>query len=775
MLLVIAAFFLQACKTTKLVPEGQYLLVKNKIKSQDQTNNLIVDITSKLDNEQAIYIKHKPNRKILGLFKFHLGIYRFGTSIKNPWKNDSIKWRKYLRRIGEAPVILDTLEIEKSKVNLQNYLFAKGFYNASISHEIKYRKRKATVTYYINPRKAYIIDKVNLAADDAAIDKLLNDTMRNSFLKKGQRIDVEMIEKERNRLTLIMRNIGYYDFIKDVIDFELDTSRTTNGVTVNISVANKSDNERFEMKKINRINVIFQNDEETQDSQGVIVFNNLNFYLNGYPIKPYIVSTKIRMKQGDYYSQTKVENMNNRLSELPIFKFIDITFKHEEGDSSHLMSMNIYLKTGFRQAIIFEPQVLISQINRIQAVNLSNSYGTAVNVGWSHKNLFHGAEQFDLTSTTRFETQLLILNNVPQQSTQQSLNASISIPRSAFLTFLENSKNSRVRGIKTNINTSFLYEINPDYTRRILPLTYQYQINTRKITWFFNLAELAFSYNNLKEKINLSGRRDSAFIQRLFSNNLVTSTGLNFIFNNENTTNHRSFFIVRCNALETGGNIHRIIRRTRDTEKRQDTSYKLLKVNYFQYTKSEIDARCSTIIDGNSSTCIRLNAGIAYPYGNQKILPFDKLFFIGGSNSLRGWRPRTIGPGSYNDSNSNFRIDRAGDIIIQGNAEYRADIIEKVVKGAIFVDAGNVWLSRKNSMTDPRKVFNPKNILNELAINTGVGLRFDFQFFLFRLDWGWQIHNPGLEVKKRWVITDFGRNKYFYKYSILNFGIGYPF
>ncbi len=756
------------------MPPGKHLLVKNKIKSRDETNNVFLDLASKIENDKATYIKHRPNRKILGMFKFHLGMYMFGTSVKNPWKNDSLDWRKYLRRIGEAPVIMDTLEILKSQENLQNYLFSQGFYNSTISYEVKYRKKKATVTYFINPNKAFTINKVNLAADDAEIDKILNDTLDETYLKSGLILDVDLITKERNRLTNILRNMGYYDFTKDYIDFELDTFKSVGGVNINISVANKSETERFVKKTIGMINLVFQNDEETQDdSQGVLVYNNLNFYFNGYPIKPYVIAKNIKFKKGDLYSQSNVELTNNKLSELAIFKFIDISFKPLDSFDNTIMLMQIVLKTGYRQAFIFEPQGLVSQLNRIQNYNTSNSYGVAANVGWSHKNLFRNAEQFDISSTTRFETQLLILNGTPQRAIQQSLNASLSIPRSAFLKPVENWK--YVKGIKTNLNLSFLYEINPDYTRRILPLTYQYQIHTKRSTWFFNLGELAYSKNRLSPSIDLNGRKDSAFIQRLFANNLITSTGLNFLFNSYGTTKGRSHFIIRTNAIEFGGNLHRIIRRIADTEKRKDTSYQLLGVNYFQYAKSEIDARCSTLLDAHSSTCIRLNLGLAYPYGNQKILPFDKLFFIGGSNSLRAWRPRTVGPGSFNDSNNNFRIDRAGDIIIQSNAEYRFDIIDKIFEGAIFIDAGNVWLSRSNATTDPKKIFRPSRFISEMAVNTGVGMRFDFQFFLFRLDWGWQMHNPELELKKRWVINSFARDKYFTKYSVLNFGIGYPF
>jgi outer membrane protein assembly factor BamA len=284
---------------------------------------------------------------------------------------------------------------------------------------------------------------------------------------------------------------------------------------------------------------------------------------------------------------------------------------------------------------------------------------------------------------------------------------------------------------------------------------------------------MSFSKNTLK--IRLDDRTDSAFIQRLFANNLITATGLNFLYSDKNTTQSKTTFFIRTNVIELGGNIHRGVRRLMDNVHNSDTSYKLLNVDYYNYAKSEIDARCSTIIDENNSTAIRINIGAAYPYGNQKVTPFDKLFFIGGANSLRAWRPRTIGPGAYYESSKNFRIDRAGDLILQANAEYRFDIVNKKLEGAVFFDAGNVWMIRDVNNIDQLKLFKYKTFISEIAANTGIGMRFDFQFFLFRLDWGMQIHNPEKPIGQTWVIKEFAQNKYFTKYSILNFGIGYPF
>ncbi len=769
-----------ACKTTKLVPEGKYLLVKNKLKTSDSGNSIFNKLLGKIDDDKALYIKHKPNRKIFILGRFHLQMYNFGSNKKHPEKNETNKKRKFLRSNGEAPVILDTLEIVRSEENLKNYLFSKGYFNCDVKHEIRYHGKKATVTYFIIPSSPYIINQVNLSADDAEIDKFLNANMKESFMDSGNIIEVESISKERNRLTLVMKNSGYYDFTKDFIDIEMDTMRQRNRVNINISVANKSDNERFTRKYIHHVAVIFENDDETQRILPPIRYADMSFYMNGFAMKPNVVAKNITIKEGDVYRYSELENTYNKLSEFPIFKFIDITFNKSIKDSVEGLDAIITLKTNYRQAVTIEPQGILSQLNRIQNVNLGNSYGVAFNLLWTNRNFFRNAEVFEISSNTRIEAQLYrdsvdhkLKNFSPAY--QQSFNLSLSMPRSSFLKPLESWKRIKVKSIKTNFNVSFMYEENPDYLRRILPLTYQYQILTKGATWFLNVLEMSFSKNTIKDDILLNGRADSAFIRRLFSNNLITSTGLNVLFTDRNTTKSRTFFFIRANIIEFGGNIHRITRRLIDQTKNKDTSYQLLKVNYYQYTKSEIDARCSTIINENNSTAIRFNMGMVYPYGNEKIVPFDKLFFIGGANSLRAWRPRTIGPGSYYESSKNFRIDRAGSLIIQGNAEYRFDLINNKLEGAIFVDAGNVWLVRNTPNTDPAKIFKTDRFISEIAMNTGIGLRLDFQFFLFRFDWGMQMHNPEKPLKERWVIRDFARNQYFTKYSILNFGIGYPF
>ncbi len=768
---------LYGCKSTKLVPKNKHLLIKNKIVVKDTSNNVFNKIISNINNDQAAYIRHKPNRKILFLGRFYLKLYNFGSSKKKPQKNETKKWRKYLRKIGEAPVILDTFEIQKSENNIKKYLYNKGYYNCTVESEIKYKRKKAKVTYIIQPNVPFTINKVTINADDYEIDKFINQFNNSSLLKPNDNLDIDNVNRERNRITSILRNNGYYDFGKEFIDFELDTINKNNKVDINISISNMANGNRFIVKTIRNIVVYFENDEQTHYTTKPEYYKNIEFRFNGYPLKPYVVAKSITFNKFHLFKQKEVENTYSKLSELPIFKFIEIKFIPNFTDSINGLDAIITLKTNLRQSFTIEPQGIISQLNRIQNTQVgTNSYGIANSLIWTHRNLFKNAELLEISSNTRMETQLFRDPSLNQLfytnfAVQQGISAGISIPKSALLKDLE--QNPHVKSIKTNINISYLYEYNPDYVRKILPLTFQYQIQTKLTSWFLNIAEVSFSRNNLN--ISLNNRTDSAFITRIFQNNLITASGLSFIYSNKNATLSKSSFFIRGNLIELGGNIHRLLRRTLDNVKLADTSYQLFKVNYFQYAKSEIDARCSTILNDRSSTALRLNIGLTYPYGNQKEVAFDKLFFIGGANSLRGWRPRTIGPGSYIPASNNFRIDRAGDLIIQANVEYRFQMIAKKLEGAFFIDAGNVWIMRDVNNVDESKLFKLNKAYQDIAANAGLGLRIDFQFFLFRLDYGFQIHNPELEDSKKLIIKDFARNQYFTKYGMINFGIGYPF
>lgn len=770
--------FFSSCKSTKIVPQDQHLLVKNKIKTKESSNNILNKLITSIDNNQSMYIKHKPNRRIFILGQFYLKLYNFGSSKKKPYKNETKAWRRYFRRIGEAPVILDSNEVNKSELNIQKYFFNKGFLNAEVTSTIKYKRKKAYVTYYVNPSNPYLIHQVNFFADDGEIDKLLNTRSKESMLLKDNNLDIDLLSKERNRINTLLRNSGYYDFSKDFIDFELDTIKHQNKVTINISVSNKIDGSLFVKKKIKQVYVNFENDEETQYITTPVLYKDFYFSFNGYPIKPFVIAKYISIHKDSMFNQIDLENTYARLSELPIFKFIEITYKNDSKDSLNSLNAFITLRTNTRQTLSIEPQGIISQLNRIQNTNFgSTSYGLANSLIWSNRNIFHNAELLEVSANTRIESQIFRDPNNKSKwfysnfAVQQSLNISLIIPKSSLLKPIENWNS--IKSIKTIFNVSYLYEYNPDFVRKILPLTYQYQINSRRFNWFLNLAEISFSRNNLS--INLDGRDDSAFIKRIFQNNLITSTGLNMIYTDKNRTISRTFFFVRANLLEFGGNLHRIGRRILDSEKRQDTSYQILKVNYFQYARSEVDARCSTKINDRSSAAFRFNIGAIYPYGNMKEVAFDKLFFIGGANSLRGWRPRTIGPGSYTSTSNNFRIDRAGDLIMQSSLEYRFDLIQKRLEGAFFADAGNVFIMRNINGIDPSRLFKFSSFYKDIGANGGIGLRIDFQFFLFRLDYGFQIHNPELDPSEKWVIKEFAKNQYFAKYGMLNFGIGYPF
>jgi outer membrane protein assembly factor BamA len=247
-----------------------------------------------------------------------------------------------------------------------------------------------------------------------------------------------------------------------------------------------------------------------------------------------------------------------------------------------------------------------------------------------------------------------------------------------------------------------------------------------------------------------------------------------FVYNNRNEAAGGNYWYIRANLLETSGNIHRLLRRTFDTERLPDTSYQALGVRYFQYLRSEFDIRYNLKFDENNAAVFRTSFGLGLPYGNNSVLPFDRRFFTGGSNSLRAWRPRRVGPGSFVDSSGGLLFDRSGELLLQANAEYRFALLRNFLEGALFLDAGNVWNLKHKGQLLPG-LFQGNTFLGEVALNTGLGLRFDFSFFMIRFDWGIPLRDPSEKPENRWIIRQAASPGFIREHTALTLGIGYPF
>ena len=324
----------------------------------------------------------------------------------------------------------------------------------------------------------------------------------------------------------------------------------------------------------------------------------------------------------------------------------------------------------------------------------------------------------------------------------------------------------------TRINLSFLHDRNVSFTRNVIPFNFTYAFSKNRFS--FGITPLRISVNQAIINPDFLSTLDNSgqfYTSQLLTNNIIAGPKATIHWNNK-TSKSRSYWQIKSNALELSGNLTSLYFDlfTNETGKNRE----IFGVKYSQYARSDVDLSYTFIWDENNSLAYRFNTGIGLPYGNTEFLPFERRFFVGGGNSLRAWRPRTIGPGGYRDSSNAITIEKTGEVLLQASAEYRFDIIDKLIDGAVFVDAGNIWnYSKDENFPDGEFRFN--RFYKELALNSGVGIRFDFSYVVFRVDWGISLHDPSLVEDERWIIKYFSRNRWIFDHSAVNFAIGFPF
>ena len=360
---------------------------------------------------------------------------------------------------------------------------------------------------------------------------------------------------------------------------------------------------------------------------------------------------------------------------------------------------------------------------------------------------------------------------------QQGLVATLTVPNFKFFDKLDAERKYEKKN--TVFSLSYQFESNPNFTRSSLPASVSLQFIKPNFSWYYTPVEISFNRNIIDPvffpQLPLL---DQDFVRRVFTDQIITASKLGFVYSNNQNKPGESSIFARM-GFETSGNVHRWYRQLTEKNFVSDSSYKLFGVNYFQYAKIEAEFRFKQNIDVLNSVAFRVNAGLAIPFGNSSIVPYDKRYFIGGSNSLRAWQPRRLGPGNTPTSSQSL-LDKSGEILLETNIEYRFTIIKKFIESAIFLDAGNIWNLNKLSVINPDNgILNKETFVSEIALNTGIGLRFDLSIFLFRIDWGIPLRDPSKGVNQRWVVSENITNGTFGDFLVnqtaIAIGIGYPF
>lgn len=738
--------------------------------------NIIKVDKSNLKDGITPIIKQKPNRKILGLFRFHLGVYNLFN------RGDSTKFKTWVKEtIGEKPVLLDTALTKRSNLQVRQYMQNTGYFHALVRDTTLYiSKHKANVKYIITTNQPYTVLNTFYSISDPMIEALVLADSTNTEIKRGANYDTGILQKERERVTTLLKNNGYYFFNHQYLSFKIDSSLKRNQVDIYLIISNPYENisdttltakiqnhKQFTLNKIyvrtdfDPLNI---NESKVSDT---VNFNNYIFLSASkyFRYRPSALIDHIFLKSGELYRLSDHEDTYRGLGDLGNFRFINIKF---ETDSE------AFLKNEYKLNCFVYLTPLLKQSYKVELEGTHNggNLGAAGNFIYSNRNTFKGAETFDLKLKTAIEDirntsvdeeKKILLFNTYEIGPEASLN----IPRVLRL-FKKFDSKSVIRS--SNLTVSYNLQQRPEFFRRIADFSAGY---IRKKTNYSRFQVYPVEINFV------SVRPDPEFKQKLddigdpaltssYEDHLVTNGRLSYIITTQELNKLKNFIFLRIN-FEAAGNTLRLSKMISDAlagrKTKDDSSYVVLGNPYAQYVKPDLDFRIYHVLDLNNTVVYRIALGVGLPYLNSISLPFEKSFFAGGANDLRAFHARSIGPGSYTQEES---IQQTGEIKINGNIEYRFDIF-RILQGAFFADAGNVWLTKEDANRPGGKI-EWNRFYKEIAIGGGLGFRFNFTFFIFRFDLGYKFRDPTLPEADRWVYKKLHLNDF-----VGNFGIGYPF
>ena len=667
---------------------------------------------------------------------------------------------------------------------MQQFLYQKGYYQATVSSKVKTILKRSYITYNVNPGQPYIMKQIVYNGSDIVLDKKANEYAPKSILKIGDRVDYDKLSEERDRLTTAYRNDGFFYFNKAFINIIVDTGGHNRGAEINYNIANPGELRNARQQTINKVQVEM-NFKQQFDRKYTVTYKTIQYLFNGYNIKPNIINRSIRLRPGDLFSQTYLEATYKKLIGLGLFGQVNIKIVPHPTDSVNKLNIYISLTPTAKHDFIWEPQTITSdkQTDLNSGDNNPRNYGLANSFTLNNKNVFRSAEDFNIKWRLAGEKQFgkgaggatvkLLGQKFTAGNFESNLTFELLFPKLVGIHKLDT--NAKLQFNRTSLNVTYLTEINSNYYRRSVPINYTYQtfIETKdKQTFniFYSPIQLSFNKSELNEDF-LAGLSpvDRARWEKLFRSYIIPSQKLAIVYSNIGKY-QKGYWNIRSNVFEFSGNLmelgYRVIKQVSSKDKT------MFGIPYFQYFRTDIDAVRYTLLGKNKTLIFRVNTGFGLPYGNSEIMPFERQFFVGGSNNLRGWKPRVIGPGLYRDKDQNVQVDKTGDMMIVTNAEYRFAIAPGFLYGAFFIDAGNIW---QISRGDDETRFKLNNFYRQLAINSGIGMRFDLEFFIVRIDWGIPLHDPSELKEDRWVIKDFVEKKWIFERTVLNVAVGYPF
>ncbi len=771
-MLLAGAAMLWSCSATKHVPQGNYLVNKVKIEFTDNPDEVKpADLTN--------YLRQTPNHKVLGFLKLQLATYNLSGRDSTRWYN------KWLRRIGQPPVIYNPDLTDASVNQLRLAMINRGFMDATVQADTFAipGKKKIEVTYRITAGEPHRIASIAYDIPDEGIrNVVMRDSARFTVLP-GELLNRDDLDAERTLIADRLRNRGYFNFSKEYITFFADTVAGSKDVDLTLTVNPpaskiKADIASAPLHEVYYIrNVTFVTDyrlgrtldQAINEATDSVVRRGYRFlYGTDRWLTPGTMEEKCFIEPGKRYSARSVDRTYEYLSRLGIIKSTNIELRPAGFIDGHpALDAYIMLTRNKSQGVTFD----------VEGTNSEGDFGFGVGLTYQHRNLAHRSRLLSVKFRAAYESLSGNLDDLINNNYQEYAGeVGITFPKFAF-PFLSGTFKKRVKA-STELAMSLNYQARPEYTRIIAGLAWKYKWgtgtnNTRRTLDLINInyVRLPKSTRDFLDDI----APDNPLLRYSYEDHFIMDIGYTFYHTNRRITSATDrryrfqplIYTFRA-AAETAGNLLRAFSAICGQHRHQGV-YKIFGIQYSQYAKAEAEYSIVRNFTGRHALAFRAGAGIGVPYGNSTVLPFEKRFYAGGANGVRGWSVRTLGPGAYDGRNqvTDF-INQCGDISLLLSAEYRAKLFW-VIEGALFVDAGNIWTIR-NYETQPGGVFRFNEFYKQIAASYGAGLRFDFTYFLLRLDLGIKAVNPAMNQEK-WPII----HPRWSRDATFHFAVGYPF
>ncbi len=760
----LALFFICSCNPTKYVPEGETLLDKNHI---------IINNDGVKKSDLIPYLRQKPNKKIFGT-RFHLGLFNLSNIEKEKWPHG------WLRNIGEEPVIYDPYATTKSKEQIESYVASKGYFDSMISDTVATAKRKSEVFYKVDLKSPYTIRNLYYEIADTTIRKYFYFDSVNCLIERGKPYDVDVLQSERQRLERYIKNRGYYGFSGDHIYFNVDSTIGNRQVNIYYGIRNFVRFDEYKRPTVSphpvyRVKDVFiypnfiPKDALEGGKAYLASLDTVNY--KGYyfitrkgtsELKFDLVIQSLYIKPGSVYNVTNTEQTRSHLLSLKAFRLINIFFNELEETygkpgSELMLNCNIQLTLISQQSFRVE----------LEGTNSAGNLGGALNFVYQHRNLFRGAEQFNMKLKGAYEA-LSEQKTKLRNSQELGIETSLRLPK-FLVPFLKTEAFIKNYNPTTQLLAAYNYQKMPFYTRTMANATFGYNWNAGNYKTHIvspiqlNLVNLLSIDSSFQSKIE-----SSSYLAYSYKDVMILGGNYSFIYSNQKIQRSRDYWFLRINA-EASGNMLALAGKLTGMKKNNGT-YNIFGQPFAQYVRADIDLRYNVILNDVSSVVYRAFIGAGIPYGNSKAIPFEKQYFGGGANGIRAWQVRSLGPGSYISDDAQF-FNQTADIKLEANAEYRFKLFW-ILEGSLFLDAGNIWTVNYDSYR-PGSQFSFKNFYRDIAVGTGVGLRFDFSFVMGRLDMGMKLRDPAISPESKWILMSRPYN--FRDDFTFVLAIGYPF